>query len=392
MKVLVQNVRVVSPDLDIDRASVLVQDGKIQAVLRLGQMVPAAEKVIDGRGQILMPGFIDIHTHGAAGADVCEGTEEAVRTIAKAKLQEGVTIFLPTTITAPNATLSQAMQGVKAYQQRMDYAKTPSVHIEGPFINADCAGAQNPDFVRNPNWEELKHLHEIAPVGVVSIAVETEGAMTFTEQASSAGIVVSGAHSNATYMEFLQAKNKGLGHLTHFCNQMTPVHHREIGLVGAGLLDDDIKLELICDGVHLNRDMIKLIFKSRSVDGLMLITDSVAASWCPDGIRDFGGLQVEVKDGVARLESGALAGSTLKFNDGLKMVRSVTGLPLKELVKTTSWNQAQSLGLEGVGKIEKGYAADFVLLDEELNIQSTFVDGVEKFTKEQTEQRKQHLA
>ncbi|WP_053405988.1 N-acetylglucosamine-6-phosphate deacetylase [Persicobacter sp. CCB-QB2] len=392
MRTLIQNVRVVSPGMDLNRASVLVENGLIQAVIRLGQMVPAAEKVIDGRGQILMPGFVDIHTHGASGADVCDGTADSIRTIAETKLKEGVTTFLPTTITAPNEVLEKSMEAVKAYAQDAEFAKTPGVHIEGPFINRKCAGAQNPDFVRKSDWSELKALHDIYPVSVVSVAIETEGALPFTKSATDAGITVSAAHTDASYMDFLQAKKKGMTHLTHFCNQMTPLHHREIGLVGAGLLDDDVKLELICDGVHLNRDMIKLIFKSRKMEDLMLITDSVAASWCEDGVRSFGGLKVEVKDGVARLENGSLAGSTLRFNEGLKMVRSVTGLSLAELVKTTSWNQAQSLGLEGIGKIENGYAADFVLLDEEMNVMSTFVNGVQKYKKASAAKELQAMA
>ncbi|MDB6076949.1 MAG: N-acetylglucosamine-6-phosphate deacetylase, partial [Akkermansiaceae bacterium] len=161
-------------------------------------------------------------------------------------------------------------------------------------------------------------------------------------------------------------------------NAMTPLHHREIGVIGAGMLDDRLRIELITDGIHLSPDMLRLIFKVVSIDRLMMITDSVAASWKGDGEMTLGGLPVVVKDGIARLkDGGALAGSTLKANEGLRNLADITGLPLSELVKVSGWNQAKSLGLEGFGKIEAGYHADLVLLDEDFEVLRTFVGGEE---------------
>ena len=178
-----------------------------------------------------------------------------------------------------------------------------------------------------------------------------------------------------SYADFKKAKAAGLKHLTHFCNQMSPQHHREIGLVGSGMLDKDIKIEIICDKIHLSPDMLNLTFSNKDISQMIMITDSLACSWMPDGPGQLGGLPIIVKDGVARLEAGNLAGSTLRFAKGLKNVQEITGMPLSEIVKATSWNQAQSLGLHDLGKIAPGYTADLVLLDAEYDVVKTIIDG-----------------
>jgi N-acetylglucosamine-6-phosphate deacetylase len=161
---------------------------------------------------------------------------------------------------------------------------------------------------------------------------------------------------------------------------MTPLHHREIGVIGAGMVDDRLMVELICDGIHLSPDMLRLVFKTIPIDRLMMITDSVAASWIAEGEISLGGLEVVVKDGVARLkEGGALAGSTLLANEGLRNLAGVTGLPLSELAKVTGWNQARSLGLADLGKIAPGFLADLVLLDPDFSVAGTFVGGKERW-------------
>ena len=167
--------------------------------------------------------------------------------------------------------------------------------------------------------------------------------------------------------------------MTHFGNAMSGLHHREIGMVGSGLLDAELKMELICDGIHLCPDFLKLIFRLKSIDQLMLITDSMSGSWIGSGEVQLGGLDVIVEGGQARLkDSDALAGSVLLFNEGLRNVFEWTGLPLSELVKATSWNQARSLGWEGLGKIEAGYCADMTMLNEDFSVWKTLVDGEER--------------
>lgn len=376
MKTLLANARIVSPDLDLDGGSILMENGRITAVTAPGDAGPAADVTIDAAGRIVMPGFIDIHCHGADGNDVCDNRTEAIRHIARRKLQEGVTTWLPTTLTQPQDKLEEIAATCAEYMANQEFCRTPGLHVEGPFINRKNAGAQNPEFVRPPNFDELKRIHDIAPARIVSLAPDIEGADEVIRRAAAIGITSSAAHTSATAERIRGAKRAGLTHLTHFCNAMTPVHHREIGVVGAGLIDDSLMLELICDGIHLCPDMLRLVFKLVSIDRLMMITDSMAASWIGEGEVMLGGLAVLVKDGKAVLkEGGALAGSALLYNEGLRNVAEITGLPLDQIVKATSWNQARSLGLDGFGKIECGFHADLVVLEPDFGVWKTFVGG-----------------
>ena len=379
MRLIISNAHIISPDVDISVGSFEIEAGKIKAVHEAGATLPEADKIIDAGGRYVMPGFIDIHAHGADGKDVCDNDVESIRHIAKRKLGEGVTTWLPTTLTQPQNVLEEIAGKCAQYIDRQEYSKTPGMHVEGPYINKMNAGAQNPQFVREPNWNELRRIHERAPVAVVSIAPDVVGAYDCIHEAKMAGITCSAAHSSATHEQMMLAKNAGLTHMTHFGNAMSGLHHREIGMVGSGLLDEDLKMELICDGIHLCPDFLKLIFSLKSIDQLMLITDSMSGSWIGSGEVQLGGLDVIVQGGQARLKgSDALAGSVLLFNEGLRNVFEWTGLPLSELVKATSWNQAQSLGWKELGKIEAGYCADITMLNEDFSVWKTLVDGEER--------------
>ena len=378
MKTLITNAHIISPGIDIVGGSVLIEGKRIIAVLTPGETAEA-DKVIDAGGNMLMPGFIDIHSHGAGGCDTCDCKVESIRTIADCKMKEGVTTWLPTTLTLGTNTLADVCRCVKEYAESPNGSKTPGVHLEGPYINPRQCGAQNPAFVREADYEEVSMLNDIYPVKLISMAPEMPGAVDFIAKASAAGITCSAGHSAAGYADFMKAKAAGLKHLTHFCNQMSPQHHREIGLVGAGMLDQDILIEVICDKIHLCADMLKLTFQNKNISQMIMVTDSLACSWMPDGPGQLGGLPIIVKGGVARLESGNLAGSTLRYAKGLRNVQELTGKPLSELVKATSWNQARSLGLHDLGKIEPGYTADLVLLDGEYDVLKTIIDGEVKY-------------
>jgi N-acetylglucosamine-6-phosphate deacetylase len=376
MTTLIRNARLISPDLDIPGGALLLEDGRIAAVVRPEQALPAADESIDVGGCVVMPGFIDIHSHGADGHDVCDNSLDAIRHIAWRKLQEGVTTWLPTTLTQPRESLEEIAGKCAEYMAAPEFCRVPGLHVEGPFINPRHVGAQNPAFVRPPDFGELMRLHAIAPVRIVSLAPELDGAGDFIRRATAAGIICSAAHTSATAAEILAAKGLGLRHLTHFCNAMTPLHHREIGAVGAGLLDDALMLELICDGIHLCPDMVRLISRFVAIGRLMLVTDSMAASWLERGEVKLGGLEVIVENCRAVLkQGGALAGSALRFNEGLRIMAETTGLPLPNLAATTSWNQARALGLYGFGKLEAGFHADLVVLDADFSVRKTFVGG-----------------
>lgn len=377
MKLLLHHARLISPDRDIPDGALLLENGRIAAVFGPGENLPEADESIDIGGRLVMPGFIDIHSHGADGRDVCDDHGDSIPHIARRKLQEGVTTWLPTTLTQPPEKLESIAARCAAYMADPVACRAPGMHVEGPFINRDKAGAQNPQYVRPPDAAEIERLHAIAPALILSIAPDVEDADVVIERATALGITCSAAHTSATAARIFDAKTAGLRHLTHFCNAMTPLHHREIGVVGAGLLDDELMIEVICDAIHLCPEMLKLVFKLVPADRLMLITDSTAASWIGSGEVELGGLACVVRDGRAVLkEGGALAGSALLYNEGLRNAARITGLPLDQLVKATSSNQARSLGLEGFGRLEPGFHADLVILDEDFHVLQTFVGGV----------------
>ena len=385
MKTTIVNAHVVSPGVDLENAVVVVEDGRIKSV-RKGPASAKADKnntVVDVRGQYLMPGFIDVHTHGALGYDFCDADEKAVFEFARAKLQEGVTTVLPTTLTVSHGELVKAAKNAKKYAEAgMPYAKVPAIHLEGPFINVKCCGAQNPKYVRKPDIKEVKAIAKVYPVKLISYAVESEGGAKFAKECFRAGVVPSCGHTGAKFADLKPAYRNGLRHMTHFCNQMTPLHHREIGMVGAGFLVEDLNTEVICDKIHLCPDMLRLIFTRRSLEHIQMITDSLRCSHCKDGYAfEMGGLKVLLKNGEARLvEGGNLAGSTLWMGMGLKNVHDVTGIPLKDLVRCTSWNQAIELGWgKDLGKVEKGYVADLVVINpRSWKPSAVFVDGIQK--------------
>jgi N-acetylglucosamine-6-phosphate deacetylase len=275
--------------------------------------------------------------------------------------------------------LIKAAESVTDYSQNQRYSKSLGMHIEGPYINSKFPGAQNLKYIRKPDINEIKRISSITKVAIVSLAVEMDGGLDLIKDLGKMNIIPSCAHSGASFADFTAAKASGLKHLTHFCNQMSPLHHREIGLVGAGLLDDDIKLELICDLIHLSSNMIKLVFKCRTTDAIMLITDSMSATCLSDGAYKLGGLDVVVKNSIARLVSnGAIASSTLRYFKGLKNLVELADLPLKDVIRTTSLNQALSLGINNLGKIEKGYVADIVLMDKNFVPQYVIINGAVK--------------
>ncbi len=377
MKTLIKNCHLISPDAELENAAVLIDGKFIAGVYADGETLPLADNIVDAEGKMVVPGFIDVHCHGRSGYDFTDAMQEGMDAIGIDKLKEGVTTLLPTTLTLPEEQLKPAMKTVAEYVRRgVKGSRIAGVHLEGPYINDKCCGAQNPAFVRKPDIDEVKRLDAISKVAKVSFAIETAGGYAFVRDLLAAGITPSCVHSSATYADFKKASALGLKNLSHFCNQMTPLHHRDIGLVGAGLLHDEVFIELICDKVHISPDMIKLIFKIKGPEKVLLITDAMCAAGLEDGDYNLGGLPVVVKDGAARLASnGALAGSTLLFYKGLKNIYEITGMPLKELIKTTSWNQARSLGLEKLGKIEPGFYADILILNNDFSPEKVFVDG-----------------
>ena len=373
-RLLIKNAHIVSAGIDYEHAALVVCGNRIDAIL------PEAPESFDGevfdaQNHYLMPGFIDSHCHGRNNFDFCDGSEQGAACIAKNKLAEGVTTLLPTTLTVSENELVAALKSVAAYDQSSG-CRIPGVHLEGPFINPKCLGAQNPDFVRPIDMREVERLNAIFPVKKITFAVEMPGGCAFVADLLKSGIVPSCTHSAATYQNFADAYRAGLRNLSHFCNQMTALHHRDIGLVGAGLLHQEVFAEFICDKLHISPPMIKLVFQVKGADHVLLISDAMRAAGMPDGDYTLGGLPVVVSGGAARLkEGGALAGSTLQIATALKNIYEITGLPISEAIKSATSTPAASLGLSDRGKLHPGYLADMVILDNDFKVLRTYVDG-----------------
>lgn len=356
---------------------VAIKDGKI---FQIGENLDISEPFPYEDGQILLPGFIDQHIHGADNSDAMDGSVDALVKIAKAIAKEGTTSFLATTMTQSPENISNALNAVKQYKQIApeEGAKVLGVHLEGPFISTKHIGAQPLDYVASPSVETFKKYDEISgnSIKIVSLAPEVEGASQLITYLNERGVVASVGHADASYTDMEKAVKNGLTNVTHTYNCQKPLHHRDVGTVGSAYLFDELNCEIICDLIHLSIPAIKLVIKNKPHDKVTLITDSMRAKYLPDGISELGGQEVIVKNGEARLNNGALAGSILKMNNAIKNLVLSCNVKFTDAVDFATANPAKNLGIfDKVGSIEVGKNADFTILDEEFEVCLTVRDG-----------------
>lgn len=371
---LIKNCNIVYLD-KIEKGSVLIENGKIKEI---NPNDCDDKNVIDANGLYLSPGFIDVHIHGAGGHDTMDGTFEAINEIAKVIVKHGTTSFTPTTMTVGVEDIRKSMKVIKeAKVNGTDGAIVLGAHLEGPFISPKAIGAQNPNYLIPPTLENYNAMVGDAEDAVVSITIAPEipGAKELIRELSQRGIVCSIGHTKATYDEAMEGIKCGCGHSTHLFNAMTPFAHREPGVVGA-IFDSDITTETISDGIHVSYPSLRIAYKQKTSDKVLLVTDAMMACAMPDGMYALGGQDVVVKDGAARLLSGSLAGSILTLDKAVKNVYKNVGLPLYEAVKMATYNPARHCKVsDRKGLIREGYDADLVLFDEDINIKNVLVGG-----------------
>ncbi|MDN5342871.1 MAG: N-acetylglucosamine-6-phosphate deacetylase [Oceanotoga sp.] len=324
--------------------------------------------------QILMPGFVDYHTHSLKGIDTMHAKKEDFEKWANMNFEYGVTSFFPTTVSASKTQILSVIKNLENVGESID-----GLHLEGPFINEEKKGAQNPAYIRNPTIEELE---EITPemVKLISMAPERQNFKEALNYLKTKKVRVSIGHSSAGYEIYKDAFKNGVDRITHFPNALSAFHHREIGGTGSALLFD-FKVEIIADGIHSVPEFIELTYKIKGADKIILITDSMEAAGLEDGQYELGGLPVTVKEGVARLKSGSIAGSTLLFDKGVRNFKKFTNCTLQDLAKVSSYNAAVDCGIKDIGRIENGYYANIVLLDKDLNVLKTIFKGKEVYNK-----------
>lgn len=376
MRTFIVGGTVLTPSRKLPGYTVVVEQGAIQAVLAARPQPGPADQVIDASGFYVAPGMIDIHVHGADGCDTMDATPEALHRMARYFAAHGVTSYLPTTMTASAPAISAAIEAAINFQPPADGAVHLGLHLEGPCLNSHHKGAQPEMHLRAPQPEEYRAWFASGRVRVVTVAPELEGSMEMIEAGTLAGVEFAVGHSDADFETVVQAADHGLRQATHVFNAMLGLHHRRPGTLGAVLTDDRIYAQLIADGVHVHPAMVKLVVRAKGTGRTILITDAMRATGLPDGVYDLGGQATYVNGGVARLEAGNLAGSTLTMDAALRNVMVFAGLSLTEALPMATAVPAEALHLTGrKGCIAAGADADIMLLDSELQVARTIVGG-----------------
>ena len=402
------NGRIVLNDKVLD-GCVLLFDKKITGIVSRETLDAAWQKgnswqgkpltLTDAGGAYVSPGFINLHIHGCAGADTMDAGENTLAVMSRFLVQTGVTAFLPTTMTCEMPAVYNALERVReamtvitrrrdekyelpsAEKNILPGAKVLGAYLEGPFISSAYKGAQKKEHIKQADFALIKDFADVVRVVVLAPETleQTEKAEDFIGKCKDHNIIVSLGHSAADYDTARQAVEAGASHVTHLCNAMTGLHHRNPGLVGAAL-DTDVACELIADNLHVHPVVQRLVYRTKGVAGIELITDSMRACGLPDGISELGGQTVYVENGAARLADGTIAGSVVTMNRALKNFRENTGATVPEVVRMVTENQAQELGLfEKIGSLSPGAAADITVFDENFTILHTFVDGLEVY-------------
>lgn len=377
MKAIVNGVVCTKNELRND--CVIVFDDKVNNILTCEEFenykVDNSVEIIDANNNFVLAGFIDVHIHGFNNNDTMDCTDDGLIQIQKDLVKNGVTTFLPTTMTMNIDTIKMALDKVERVMKNEDVvgAEIAGVHLEGPFISAKYKGAQSDEFIISPDFdliEQYKHL-----IKVVTIAPEIENAQKLIEMYGEE-INFSIGHTNATAEQCNEAIEHGAVSFTHLFNAMTPMSHREIGAVGSALTNDTYA-ELIADKFHVSPQLYDMLVKAKGVDKILLITDCIRAGGLKDGVYNLGGQDVNVSNGRCLLANGTIAGSTLNLNEALKNFTECSSLTLIESIRMVTSNQAEYLKIDDeVGSLDIGKKANIVIMDKSFDVIKTIVKGV----------------
>lgn len=372
---IIKDANVFTQDNRFVRGDVIVRDGRF--VHATGEQ-PADEEVVDARDLMMIPGLVDIHFHGCKGADMCDGTKEALDVIMDYEASVGVTSVCPATMTIPRDELLAVMKNAGAYSYHGG-AHLVGINMEGPFISPAKKGAQAAENIMHCDYEYFCQLQEAAGglIKLVDIAPEEPGAMEFIDEVKGK-VVVSLAHTASDYDTAREAIEHGASHATHLYNAMPPMNHRNPGVIGAVRDSSECHVELICDGVHIHPSVIRATYAMFGAERIILISDSMRATGLEDGEYTLGGQPVKVRGNLATLHDGTIAGSATNLMDCLRFVVREVGIPLETAVMCATANPAREIGIfDEVGSITAGKRADFILLNQNLEIVRVYIDGKE---------------
>jgi N-acetylglucosamine-6-phosphate deacetylase len=376
--------KAITPKGEILDAGILFRDGEIEIVgPRAGMELPGGAEEVRATDSIAVPGFVDVHIHGAGGHDVMEADNKALGTITARLAAFGTTSLLATTVTASADETCRAAEGISKYisgQYQTNDARADilGIHFEGPFLSKERRGVHPAEWLQSPSAELLQRFLQAASgsARILTIAPELLGAMPCIDAARSLGMVVSIGHTDATYEQARVAVAHGAHHATHVYNAMRPFTHRDPGVIGAVLTTPEVSAELIADGVHVDEIAMKVLLQAKGAERVVLISDGLSATGMPDGKYMLGGLEVTVSGGICRNAEGKLAGSTLTLDRALRNIVKL-GVPLADAVRMLTLNPAALLGIEfKKGALRMGADADIVLLKEGLEIHRVWARGM----------------
>ena len=356
-------------------AIIAIEDGRIDAIE--DQAASDGEPTRSFPDGIAIPGFVDTHIHGYDGYSVGEDADDFVG-MAEGVVETGVTTLFPSTVSEQQPVLVGAGEAtVEAIDRDHDGAAIAGLHLEGPHLNDDKRGAQDPDALRDPDVAELREVIEASEgtLSRITLAPELPGATEFIREAREQGIVVSAGHTTADYATATHSFDAGVSIITHLYNGMRGFHHREPGILGASLARDDVTTELIADLIHLHPGAIETALAAKGPERCMLVTDAIAATGLPDGEYSLGELDVVVEDGVSRLEDGTLAGSTLTMDQAVRNLVEEIGVGLPTAVRMATEIPARAMGLDDRGRLAPGLRGDVTILDADLDVQAVLVGG-----------------
>jgi len=380
---LVRNARIILPDRIVQSAGLFIKGNRIARIFD-GESVPSDEDgSIDLTGLTLFPGFIDIHIHGAVGVDTMEAGTQDLFQMGEFLARQGVTAWLPTLVPAPVEQYQNAIRVItECLNHQQDYrsgAQVLGVHYEGPFVNSEQCGALHREHFRtfksNQELDELPTIETAGALHMMTLAPEVKGGIDLIKELNQRGWITSIGHTRATIDILDEARTAGARHMTHFMNAMTPLHHRAPGPVGWGLINEEISVDVIADGIHLDAAILKLILRNKGSERVSLISDAIAATGEGDGDYQIWGETITVKHGRTQNARGSIAGSVITMLDAVRLMLSLK-VSETEVAHMASTNPARLLGIDDDrGAIEAGKRADLVALDANLNVHTTIVGG-----------------
>lgn len=377
MKILIYNGKLIQENAIVDNGFLIIEDSVIADI---GQKdfnkdeLKGFDSVIDAKKSYISPGFIDVHVHGVGD---CDPRKEGTKALANAVVASGVTSFLPTIITSPEDVTLDAVKNLASYIEKNNDsgAEVLGINLEGPYLNPEKCGAHQKDFIRKPNEKEIEDILKAAKgnIKIMTLAPECEGALDIVEKLKKEGIIPAIGHTMADYKEAQKAICCGMKYITHIFNAMGSLHHREPGVVAAGLLNDEVTTEIIVDGIHVHPSVIKLLCRLKRKDKIILISDSLVGI---EKCLSFEGKKIQKCNCAIRSHEGLLMGSVLGLNKAIENITKFTDLGLTDAVKLATINPAKILGVDKrKGSLDSGKDADIVIFDDKFDVKTTIVRG-----------------